>query len=71
MTTEQDDLLSCLDCGELVSPVGDRVYAVGSDDVLCMACSLARGGNYDEVEDRWVVPPRVDDLLTSAEAHAH
>ena len=71
MATEQDDLVSCLDCGELVSPVGDRVYAVGCEDVLCMTCSLARGGAYDEVEDRWVVVPRFDDLAQSAEAHAH
>lgn len=71
MTNERDEPMTCLDCGELVSRSADRMYAVGCEDVLCMACCLARGGIYDEDEDRWTVPPKIDDLLRSVEVHAH
>jgi hypothetical protein len=71
MSNERDETMTCLDCGEPVSPSTDRMYAVGCEDVLCMACCLARGGVYDEDADRWTVPPKIDDLLRSVEIHAH
>jgi hypothetical protein len=65
MNNDQDDLVNCVGCGEAVTPAVDRVFAVGNDDVLCMTCCLSRGGVYDEEEDRWIDPPRVDDLLVA------
>jgi hypothetical protein len=67
MDNEQDSLVNCVGCGEPVAPAVDRMFAVGNDDVLCMTCCLSRGGVYDELEDRWVDLPRVDDLLRSME----
>lgn len=67
MDNEQDGLVNCVGCGEPITATVDRVFAVGSDDVLCMTCCLARGGVYDEEEDRWIDEPRVDDLLRSME----
>jgi hypothetical protein len=64
---EADDLTSCADCGAPVSPKEDRVYAFGIDSVLCMECSLRRGGAYDELNARWAVPPRIHDLLARSE----
>jgi hypothetical protein len=64
MTLASDDeLLGCSDCGVFVAPENDRVYAFGTDGVLCMECSLRRGGAWDEPQEHWTVPPRVDDLL--------
>jgi hypothetical protein len=60
---EPDELLSCSDCGAAVATVQERLYAFGTDGVLCMECALRRGGTWDEGRDRWSVPPRVDDLL--------
>lgn len=48
----------CVACGADVLPETDRVFAVGEDAVLCYACASARGGVYDEVEDRWSPAPR-------------
>ena len=60
---EADELLSCSDCGTAVATEQERLYAFGTDGVLCMECALRRGGAWDEGRDRWTVPPRVDDLL--------
>jgi hypothetical protein len=60
---EPDELLSCSDCGAAVATDLERLYAFGTDSVLCMECALRRGGAWDEGRDRWTVPPRVDDLL--------
>ena len=62
-TAKNYELFGCSDCGSSVSPQNDRVYAFGTDGVLCMECSLRRGGAWDETKQRWTVPPRVDDLL--------
>ena len=70
-TAQEYDLLGCSDCGVSVSPETDRVYAFGTDGVLCMECSLRRGGAWDEATERWTVPPRVDDLLLRASGGLH
>ena len=59
----EDTVLGCSDCGDTVAPQSDRAYAFGTDGVLCMECSVRRGGAWDEARDAWSVPPRVDDLL--------
>ncbi len=63
-----ENLMTCEECGGTVSPAGDRVFALGCEAVLCMECTLRRGGVYDETDDRWTVAPKVDDLLERAEA---
>jgi hypothetical protein len=66
-TDETFDMFGCSDCGGTVAPAQDRVYAFGTDGVLCMECALRRGGAWDEGRDRWTVAPRVDDLLLRQE----
>jgi hypothetical protein len=66
-TDETFDMFGCSDCGATVAPAQDRVYAFGTDGVLCMECALRRGGAWDEGRDRWTVAPRVDDLLVRQE----
>lgn len=60
---EPDELAPCSDCGATVASDQERLYAFGTEGVLCMECALRRGGAWDEGRDRWSVPPRVDDLL--------
>ena len=67
MASYEPDDMACSDCGAGVAPSQDRLYAFGTDGVLCMECALRRGGAWDEGKDRWTVPPRVDDLLTRYE----
>jgi hypothetical protein len=71
METEEGDFRACMGCGTTVSLAVDRAYAVGYADVLCMTCSLARGGIYDQRRDRWSVAPQVDDLLETPEPRVH
>lgn len=52
----------CASCGAEIEGVADRPYAYGDDDVLCFACSVARGGVYDDHYDRWVTTPDLRDL---------
>jgi hypothetical protein len=65
---EPDESFSCSDCGTAVATDRERLYAFGTDGVLCMECALRRGGAWDEGRDRWTVPPRVDDLLVRFDA---
>jgi hypothetical protein len=67
---EPDESMSCSDCGAAVATDQERLYAFGTDGVLCMECALRRGGAWDEGRDRWTVPPRVDDLLGRYDAEA-
>lgn len=64
VTTDDDgteDLVRCIDCGVLVSPATDRVYAISAEDFLCSSCAERRGGEYDEDEDRWTAAPELDE----------
>jgi hypothetical protein len=69
--TEQDDadVVSCADCGEVVSVSEEVLYPFGYDGVLCLSCARRRGGAYDSAEDRWLAVPRVEDLLMRLESH--
>jgi len=43
--------------GNTVSgPTGNAGH-IGDRAALCFECAIARGGSFDEREDRWVVPP--------------
>jgi hypothetical protein len=67
---ETGEAMACFDCGNPVDLAADRLYAFGTDGVLCMECALRRGGAWDEERERWTVPPRVDDLLIRGESEA-
>ena len=51
---------TCASCASEVL-ASERAYAFG-DSVVCYECSLARGGIYDDVHDRWTRTPDVAEL---------
>ena len=65
-----EELDICADCGAPVS-AAERPYAFGQDALLCMGCALRRGGAYDEIDDRWAVAPKIDDLLQRIDTRAY
>lgn len=67
--TEQEELMDCIDCGATVAPGADRAFAITDEMVLCHACATRRGGQYDEMHDRWLVPPRLDGLPDERRPH--
>ncbi len=60
--SELERVATCVACGRSVTEGVGRAYDFGSDGVLCWKCAVARGGSYDEGQDRWVEAPRIDDL---------
>jgi hypothetical protein len=56
---------TCASCATEVLTT-ERCYAF-DDSVLCFECSIARGGAYDELHDRWTRSPDVADLRTAEE----
>ena len=59
---ELDELVDCWDCGSSVSPSEDVVFQFGERAVLCLECSIKRGGEYDAEGERWARLPHLDDL---------
>jgi hypothetical protein len=68
---DQDELLDCVECGSTVDPTADRPFAVTDEIILCYACSMRRGGEYDGTREKWAIAPRLDGLPGTAEQHAH
>jgi hypothetical protein len=60
---ELESLGLCLDCGEPVDTEIGRVFTFGERGVLCWTCAARRGGEHDDVHDRWITAPNVTDLL--------
>jgi hypothetical protein len=60
MIQPDDEESWCVACGSPVRAATDRTFAVSPERDLCFACSIERGGEYDEQTDRWVVPPRLE-----------
>ncbi len=52
----------CAACGALVGPGSAQGYGFATDAMLCWQCAVDRGGSYDSEQERWVSPPRVEDL---------
>jgi len=67
---DEDDLVTCSDCGAEIGLRRDRGYRVGPAEVLCFECALAQGGVYDEASGEWIVPPEVGDASVVAAASA-
>lgn len=55
--SEAQLLEPCWMCGAEIQVDRDRGYLFGPDIALCYACAVLRGGVYEVLEDRWVVPP--------------
>jgi hypothetical protein len=70
--SELTELMDCVECGSTVDPAIDRAFAITPEAVLCYACCLRRGGEFDGTREKWVVAPRLDGLpgLSSGEARA-
>jgi len=62
---EIEELVECWECGTTVSPSEDPVFPFGERAVLCLECSIKRGGEYDADSERWTQPPSVDDLANT------
>ena len=60
--SETEQLIRCLNCGSEVSLSLDRSFALSEDHGLCFACSIARGGSYDELHDTWIHAPNLSGL---------
>ena len=60
-------ILECVDCRGAIDRAPGRGYRHAGDWGLCFACALERGGQYDENEDCWLVPPDIDSLLVDRE----
>jgi hypothetical protein len=69
-TEEWNELCNCAVCGAVVSPRIDRTYPFGASSLLCWDCAVRRGGNYDLIDDRWVVAPDTSDLGWQPRPHA-
>jgi hypothetical protein len=52
----------CADCSDELDPELDRGFAIGPEAVLCFRCAVARGGSWDESQERWTIEPEVGDL---------
>jgi hypothetical protein len=53
---------SCIVCGAEVSEGQGREFSFGTRGVLCWACAVARGGAYDDAQNRWTRPPNLAGL---------
>lgn len=61
--SEEAEYEVCASCGAEVR-AAERAFAF-EGLVLCYECGLARGGAYDEAQDRWTREPDVSDLRTN------
>lgn len=52
----------CAGCSEEFDTVAERSFPVGADAALCFRCAVARGGRWDENQQRWVIEPEFGDL---------
>jgi recombinational DNA repair protein (RecF pathway) len=59
---ESVELTHCCECGTMVYPATDRAFGVDEDEFLCVECAIRRGGVYDELWDRWAVPPNLSGI---------
>jgi len=64
---EDMQVTMCASCGEEISAARDRAYVIGEDEAICFSCAIDRGGEYDELEDRWTEGPDLAGVPSSAE----
>ncbi len=51
----------CVVCGADISDEA-TAYGLPTDEYLCLDCAIARGGELDELGERWLRPPDVTGL---------
>ena len=66
--SEEDQFVNCLHCGSEISLSRDRTFVLSEDGGLCFACSVRRGGRYDEIHDTWTKAPDLSGLDWSSSA---
>jgi hypothetical protein len=60
--SEEEERVACAACGASVDPGTDRGFVAADGSVLCFDCALARGGAWDDDEDRWREEPSLRGL---------
>jgi hypothetical protein len=70
MEQEELELCECANCGADVDLQGERYFAFSSQDVLCFECAIELGGQYDEMDDLWLVAPDVAVFADERRPHA-
>jgi hypothetical protein len=70
-SVDEAELVDCVECGSTVDPATDRAFAITGESVLCYACSMRRGGQYDGTQEKWAIAPRLDGLPGATDEHAH
>lgn len=73
---ESRELIDCAACGAVIAPETDRACEIADEVFLCWQCALARGGRFDEAEDRWTAMPNAADVpipasVEGARRHLH
>ena len=58
---ELDEQTTCFECRTVIPPFTARL-AVTEGIVLCQACCVRRGGEYDHSRAVWVMAPWFEDL---------
>jgi hypothetical protein len=66
---ELEEQVPCRACGALVWPNLEPSFVFGEDQLLCLGCSMRRGGEFDAEHERWARDPDVSEL-TRAESAA-
>lgn len=63
---DREELDVCSLCGALLSVDSAGRFEFGTENVLCAACAMARGGRYDAERDVWEVAPDLSGLVDEA-----
>ncbi len=60
---EGDDveLEICAACGADIAEE-TTAYGISDEEWLCLDCAVARGGELDELRERWIVAPDLEGL---------
>lgn len=65
---EFEDTVECWECGEAIADPGEA-YWFSPEGALCLECAARRGGEYDELADRWTREPDTTDLADERRPH--
>ena len=63
---DRDENEACSSCGAVLLSDSERGFRFGTGNVLCTACAIARGGQYDAARDAWSVLPDLSGLADEA-----
>lgn len=63
------EMAICCECAAPIDAATSRAYVCSPETLLCFTCAERRGGVYEAVQDRWVIPPDVSGLPDERRAH--